>query len=117
MSKIKVSTTSVKMSRELEVEFDFGDNLDEAVSLYGAEVVYSNYKKSAVIALQALVRRELDKKEDAKSDAEITAKAIAWKPGVAKVSTVDAKETILKKVSKMSEADRKALIEQLLATT
>jgi hypothetical protein len=115
MSEVKVGTTSVKMNRELEVTFDFGDTLDEAVAKFGADVVYSNFKKSAVIALQAVVRRELDKKEEAKSNEEITAKVATWKPGVARVSTVDAKETILKKVGKMSKAERDALIEQLLA--
>lgn len=115
MSAIKVETTSVKMSRELAVNYDFGDTLDEAVAKFGADVVYSNFKKSAVIALQALVRRKLDKKEDALSDEAIIAAAAAWKPGIASVSTVDAKEAIFKKVGKMSKADKDALIEKLLA--
>jgi hypothetical protein len=110
---LEVSTRAPKKDKELKVSYDFGDSLEEAVAKFGAEVVYSNFKQSAVISLQGNVRRYLDKGE--LTDEQIVGKVAEWKPAVAKVSTSDAKETILKKFDKMSAADKAALIEQLMS--
>ena len=40
----------------VQVQYDFGTDLDEAVELFGAEVVFSRYKSAAVIDLQAYMR-------------------------------------------------------------
>lgn len=69
------------------VVYDFGDNLDEAVERFGAEVVFSRFKSAAVIDLQALIRRGLgstdsEGKPTPKSVEEIQKLAEAWVPGV-----------------------------------
>lgn len=118
MSAIKVSTASPKTGRELEVDFDFGNTLQEAIDLFGEEVVYSNYKKSAVIALQALVRRNLDKDgEKAVSEEDIIKAVEAWKPSVARIIGASQKEALFNKIDKLSDEDRKALIAKLLGNT
>ena len=61
MSKIQVTATNKKLSEagiaEVGVDYDFGDNLDEAVELFGKEVVYSHYKRAATIFIQDVLRR------------------------------------------------------------
>lgn len=37
-----------------------GDTLEEAIERYGEEFVFSNYKRSVIVASQGKVRRELD---------------------------------------------------------
>lgn len=112
---IKVNTASPKTGRELEVDFEFGNTLQEAIDLFGEEVVYSNYKKSAVIALQALVRRNLDKDGEKQMSEEDIIKAVGeWKPSVARIIGASQKEALFTKIEKLSDEDRKALIAKLL---
>jgi hypothetical protein len=69
------------------VEYDFGDNLDDAVDLCGADVVYSQYKANAKVALQGIIRAKM--KAGLDNDA-IQAVCDAWKPGmVAERTAVD----------------------------
>lgn len=113
MAAIKVTTRAPKKDKELEVEYDFGASLDEAKEKFGDEVIFSNFKQSAVISLQGIVRRHLDKGE--LTDEQIREKVAAWKPGVAIVKTSDKKAIVLAAFGKMSEEEKKALLEQLLA--
>ena len=64
--------------QEADVTFDFGDDLDQAVALCGAESVYSNYKANATVALQGIIRAKL--KSGMTTD-QIQAIVDAWKPG------------------------------------
>lgn len=95
------------------VTYDFGDNLDEAVTLFGADVVYARFKAASVVDLQALIRRHLDS-DTPKSAAEIQELAAAWKPGVQTKKRKSAGEKIQDLLGDMSEADRAALLESLM---
>lgn len=96
------------------VEYDFGDNLDEAVSRFGADVVFARFKSASVVDLQALVRRHLQG-EKPKTPEEIQALANEWKPGVATRKRKSTTEKIEELLSGMSEADRAAAIAALQA--
>lgn len=75
------------MYEEVTVEYDFGDDLDAAVALCGADVVFSQYKANAKVALQGILRA---KKKAGLADAAIQTVADAWKPGmVAERTAVD----------------------------
>ncbi len=88
MSAIKIVTNAPKTNRSLEVEYDFGDTIEEAIEKFGKDVVFSNYKQSVVISLQGLVRRNLELKDDKRlSDEDIKGKVARWIPGVATVRT------------------------------
>ena len=116
MAALSITTNAPKVSRVLVVDYDFGANLEEATAKFGAEVVFSNFKQNAVIGLQALVRRNLEAKDDKyKDDAAIIAAVANWKPGVATVKTTDKKALVMDAIGKMSAEERKALLEQLLA--
>lgn len=114
MSKIKISTNAPKVERSLEVEYDFGDNLQEAIALFGEEVVFTNAKQNMVISLQSVVRSSLEKKEENRmEDSAIITKIEAWKPGIATVRTTDRKAAALKAFEKLSAEEKEALIAQL----
>lgn len=58
------------------VEYDFGENLEDAVAKFGDEVVFSAFKRSAVIDLQSNMRRWILNGDDCQE------KADEWQPGV-----------------------------------
>ena len=76
----------------VQVEYDFGDDLDGAVALAGAEVVFSNYKANSKVALQSIMR--------AKNKAGVYADTIqafvdTWKPGMVIERTAVAPENAI----------------------
>lgn len=95
------------------VNYDFGDNLDEATELFGADVVFARFKAASVVDLQALIRRHLDS-DTPKSATEIQELATAWKPGVQTKKRKSAGEKIQDLLGDMSETDRAALLESLM---
>lgn len=100
------------------VTYDFGDNLDEAVEKFGADVVFARFKNAATVDLQALIRRHLDTAPDAKpkTAAEIQELATAWKPGVVTRKRKSTSEKFEELFGQLSEADRQAMLEKLLAS-
>jgi hypothetical protein len=114
MSLTKVETNAPKTDRSLEVEYDFGDTVAEAMAKFGESVVFSNYKQNVVIALQSLVRRELEKKEDKRvSDDSIITKVAAWIPGVAAIRTGDKKQKALEVFMSLSTEEKLEFIKKL----
>lgn len=104
------------------VEYDFGDNLDEAVKKFGADVVYARFKNAATVDLQALIRRHLDVTPDkegntppAKSAAQIQELATAWKPGVLTRKRKSTSEKFEDLFGQLSEADKAAMLEKLMS--
>lgn len=100
------------------VTYDFGDNLEEAVEKFGADVVFARFKNAATVDLQALIRRHLDTAPDApkKTAAEIQELATAWKPGVVTRKRKSASEKFEELFGQLSETDRQAMLEKLLAS-
>ena len=74
---------------EASAEYDFGDNLDSAVELCGADTVYSNYRANSKVALQGVMRNLI---KAGKTPDEIQSAVDGWKPGlVMEKVTVDPK--------------------------
>ena len=65
---------------------DLGENCQDAIDKFGAEVVHTNFKSAAKITAQAAMRRYM---EAGKTAEEITTLMEAWKPGVAKDRVID----------------------------
>lgn len=112
MSLEVISTQDPKSGRSFDVEYDFGSTLAEAVTLFGEEVVFSNFKRQGVISLQAIVRTGL--KGEA-SEEEITRRVAAWKPGVVSRSSKSKAEKITDLFGALSEADKIALLQRIQA--
>jgi hypothetical protein len=111
--KISAKNGTEENSPSAEVTYDFGDNLDESVALFGADVVFSRFKAAAIVDLQALIRRHLDG-ETPKSEAEIQALVDAWKPGVTSRKRKSTKEKAEDLLSGLSLEERTRLLESLL---
>jgi len=76
----KVSNPDEGISAEpVTVDYNFGDNLDGMISMFGADVIESRARASLVIDLQAFIRRHINAGKPAE---EIKEAAAAWKPGV-----------------------------------
>lgn len=101
------TVSAPKVDRKVELTYDFGGTVEAATEKFGAEIVYSNFEDSAVISLQAAVRRRLEAtNEDGSqkySDADIEAFVAEYKPGVkaarSGVSTLEKAKALLAKLS------------------
>lgn len=107
-----VSTSKVIDGNKVVVntEYNFGESLAEAVSLFGEEVVFDYFTANATVRLQAFVRTRIEAR---KSEEEIQEEANGWKPGVVQRSSKDPKESIVKDFAKLSAAQRAELLASL----
>src|SRR6185295_11376023 len=96
------------------VTYDFGDNLDEAVALFGGDVVFSRFKAASIVDLQAIIRRHLTG-EKPKTEAEIQALVNEWKPGVSQRVRKSPAEKAMEAFATLSDAEKTALLEQLMS--
>lgn len=69
-------TAKTKDGKVYSAEYDFGDNLADAGAKFGEEVVFTNFRKSSTVDLQAHLRRGGD--------------AATWKPGIRTVAVAAA---------------------------
>ena len=97
---------------EVTVTYDFGVNLDAMRALVGDDVVFTNARANFKITLQGLIRRYL---AAGKSAAEIAETVAGWKPGMQMERTVDPLGAARRAMSGMSDEDKTAFIENLLA--
>lgn len=65
--------------KEVEANYDFGDNMAAAVELCGEDTVFSNYKANARVSLQSILRSKGAAGLDATS---IQSLVDGWKPGM-----------------------------------
>lgn len=110
MSQKEVNAQLKDGDRTVSVTYDFGDNLHDAATKFGEDVVFSRYESAAVIDLQALIRRGI---KSGKTDEEIRAAVAAWKPGVKTVVRKSAKERIKDAFAGLDDAAKKELLKQL----
>lgn len=112
VNEIKATKKIGDVEKEATIAYDFGGELDKAVEMFGAKVVYANFVRSSVITAQAAMRRYL---EDGLSQDEIAAKMEGWKPGTPIERVIDPIAATIAKFGKMDPAAQAALLEQLQA--
>ena len=112
LTEIKASKQIDGVEKECTILFDFGADVNAAIEKFGAEVVFSNFKRSAVITAQAAMRRLL---EANKTQAEIETAMAPWKPGVSLERSFDPVKALQSKFATMSPEEQNKLIEQLMA--
>jgi len=128
MSMTKVSAKRKDDTNATEVEYDFGDNLDEAVKKFGGDVVFAKFKQSAIIDLQSMIRRALEATEEkVDKEGKVVRKASkldidalqtqvnGWKPDNKVTVRMSAAEKVKKAVGDMTPEERADLIAQLTA--
>ena len=109
--KVTTSESGEKGARQFTVDYEFGNNLEEVVGIFGEPVVYNHVTASFKIALQGFIRRLLKLKSP---EAEIKEKVKGWKPGMKKEGKSPA-EKAKDAFGKLSEEERKALLKDLKA--
>jgi hypothetical protein len=93
------------------VSYDFGDDLDAAVSLCGAEAVFSNYVANAKVALQGIVRAKLKAGMTTEGIQELVN---AWKPGMVMAKTqVNPEEALMAAFPTWSAEKQQAFLAKL----
>ncbi len=55
---------------------DFGENLDDAIVLFTAEVVFANFRAQCIIGLQAFIRNQLRLVDENGKPTPVTGKAL-----------------------------------------
>jgi len=106
MQKVEFSKGDKKGS----VEYHFGDTLEEAVKIFGEDVVFSHFRQKAVIALQGVVRPAL---AAGKSPKELQEVANGWKLGVASRTGKSKVEKARDAFNSMTEEEKAAFISEL----
>ena len=109
---LEVKATKNGIDREVTAMVDFGDNLDDAVAKFGAEVVFSGFQAQAKIRAQAIMR---DMLTEGKTDEEIQTFMNTWKPGVTRERSFDPTTAFLNKFASMDKEAQDKFLEELMA--
>jgi len=96
--------------KSASVQYEFGSNLEEAVELFGGDVIFNNFRQSAVISLQGILRRHL---ANGKTQGELQTIADGWKPGVVSRTGKSKVEKARDAFAAMSPEEKKALLAEL----
>jgi len=100
-----------KVYEAVNVEYNFGETLDDFVELCSPETTLSLAKSQAIVSIQGNVRR-LSKA--GKSAEEIQAEINSWKPGqVARRVAVDPQAAIVKQFATMSPEEQAEFLAKL----
>lgn len=92
---------------QFTVEYEFGEDLAEAVKIFGEDVVFHHARSSMVVALQGIIRTAEDQKQ-------ADAKAAEWKPGIRQRGK-SATEKMLDSFENLDEDVQKEMLKQLQA--
>jgi len=98
-----------KDGKEANVYYDFGDNLDEMIALFGDDVVFSNARSKMKIGLQANLRAYL------KANQNIEKLMSNYKPGVSlEILPSDMNKATEDYFAGLSEDEQDAMITRLM---
>jgi len=89
------------------VKYDVPETVNEAITRYGEEIVYSRFAASFVIDLQAFMRGQIQKDEATPESVQLA--VTEWKPGMKKrgKSVVEKLQDML---ASLSDEERAALL-------
>ena len=110
---ITIEVASKKTDRQVSFDKSFGKDLEESVSLYGADVVHRIFVQQAVIKAQARVRIALDKGASTEDAVKL---GVDFVPGVTTRTRV-AKDPVAEMAAKVAagEISQEDLVAQLEA--
>ena len=111
-TEIKASKKIDGVDKAAAIAYDFGDTLKDSVEKFGEAVIFTNFKRTAVITAQAAMRRML---EGGKTEEQIVEAMGTWKPGVALDRTVDPVGSLVSKFDSYSKEEQDEIIKKLKA--
>jgi hypothetical protein len=107
---VEVTAKAPKVEKEATVMVDLGENVQDAIDRFGADVVFSNYIANVKIGVQSNIRRYLEAGLD--QDA-IQEKLNSFKPGVTMERNVDPFSAMVNKLKAMTDEERLAKLAEL----
>lgn len=107
---VEVTAKAPKIEKEATIVVDCGENLQDAISRFGEEVVFSNYLANVKISCQSGIRRYL---EAGLSQEAIQEKFDGYKPGVTLERVVDPVATLASRFAKMTPEEQAAAFDEL----
>lgn len=121
MATFSVSESGEKDARKLNLEYDFGATLEEAIEKFGADVVFSGFVADCKVSVQAVARRLLktNKTNEAGeeigpyTDEEIQAAVSNYKPGVKSERTSDPMAKLEGLLGKLTAEQKEAFLAKL----
>ena len=103
--------TASKDGKEVTVTVDIGSDLQDAISRFGEDVVWSNFRQSAVISAQGNARRRL---KAGQTQEQIQEALDKWHPGAApERSGAVTTEKLVKRFESMTAEEKIALLKTL----
>ena len=109
--KVSTSESNAEGARKLDVDFNFGEDLDNAADLFGDEPVYNLYLRGARIAVNQFVS---DQMKAGKTDEEILSLVTEFKPGTkAPRQAATSVEKLMKAFTKMTAEDKARILASL----
>jgi hypothetical protein len=108
---MRVIAKNPDTDRQVEVEWDCPTDLDGLVKKWGAEVVANNAISSMRVSVQGIMRTAMAS-DPPKNDKEIQTIVAKYKPGL-RVRGKTPQEKIAEQFAKMSEQDKRAIIQRL----
>jgi hypothetical protein len=112
MKTLNVSAKKAKdTSKVYNVPFDVPESVEEAVKVWGAEVLLSNAVANAIVGFQSRIRAGMEK---GLSNEDLNVQLKGAKPGVTTGLKIDAEQAIMAR-AKADPEYRKQLIEKLTA--
>ena len=99
----EVKAKDGKDGREATVLVDLGESVEDAISRFGGEVVFSNYLANVKIGVQSGIRRYI---KAGLADADIQVKFDNYKPGVTMDRVIDPIAAMAAKMLKMTAEER-----------
>ena len=112
-----MALTEIKATKKIDgvehaaaIAYDFGENLADGVEKFGEEVVFTNFKRTAVITAQAAIRRAL---EGGKAEEEVVSMMANWKPGIALERTIDPVASLIGRWDGYSQEEQAEILKKL----
>ncbi len=117
---IKITKVVPELDIEGSGEYEFGSNLDEAIELFGKEVVYGYFIGKAKISAAGVLKSAMVTKKDGKKIAsgaspdKLQAALDAWKPGIVRTSGESKKDKALEFMAAQIAAGNKDAVKDFL---
>ena len=108
---VLIEATEKTSGKKIAVTYNFGASLNEAIEKFGAEVVFSGFRRTSVITAQGVMRRLA---KAGKTDAEIQAAITNWKPGVQAARISEPVARLKSMFSSMSAEERQKIMAELM---
>lgn len=95
---------------EGSIQYDVGENLQEATSKFGEELVHDLFKRALTVKVQAAIRREIENGAHPDDLQQILG---SWDPSQTHTVRKDPKSSILKDFASLSEEEKMEILEAL----